>query len=224
MPRKLLLAGVFAALALAAPDFLAAADAYAGDREARMGLPRAEDGTIDVASVLRNIRARIAAGAREILFRGDMAPQEARRLLLHGRLIEQIAERLPDDGIDREVRLRGIIDARVQRSSEGELRARIEGVHLGAMGPAQRHDLARRIALQSGVDYVRIQGLDSSGDRVRADYRIERPMRPERVERAHIDRVERPERIERPDRPERPERFERPERPEKPDRGGHGRR
>lgn len=235
MPLRPLLAGVFAALALAAPDFSKASEARAGDREARMALPRGEDGALDIGALLQNIRARFAAGAREILFRGDMNPQEA-RLVLQGRLIEDIARRIPDDGLEREVRLRGIVDTRVQRSSEGELRARIEGVHLGAMGKAQRQDLARRLALQSGVDHVRIQGLDASGERVRVDFRVERPDRGgrvERVERTRVDRVDRPERpervdrperVERAERPERVERFQRPERPDKPERGGQGRR
>ena len=212
MPWKSLIAGLLAAVALALPELAAAAEAFAGER---MALPRSEDGAIDVAAILHNIRARIAAGAREIMFRGDMKPDEAKRLILQGRLLEDIASRLPDDGVEREVRLRGIVDARVQRSAGGELRAKIEGVHLGNLAPAQRHDLARRIALQSGVDRVRIHGLDATGDRVRVDYRVERPERPERVERA---RVERPERIDRPERIHRAERVERPERPERPDR------
>lgn len=239
MQIKLIIAVMLVAVMVISPGTASAGEAYAADNsEVRMALPRKEDGTIDIAAILQQVRAGIAAGAREILFRGDVNPQEARRLLLQGRLIEDIAARIPDDGVEREVRVRGMVDARVQRSTGGELRARIEGVHLGTMGAAQRHDLARRLALQSGVDRVRIHGLDASGERVRVDYYVARPERAERARVEHIrmeraervDRPERPERVERVERPERPERIERPvrierpERPEKPERGGPGRR
>lgn len=229
---KIFIALMLPAAMMISPPRAAAGEAIAADSAGvRMALPRREDGALDVAAILREVHGRIANGAREILFRGDVNPTEARRLLLQGRLIEDIAARLPDDGVEREVRVRGMVDARVQRAPNGELRARIEGVHLGAMGAAQRHDLARRVALQSGVDHVRIQGVDASGDKVRVDFRVERPSR---VERVRGERVERPERVQRPERPERverververperPVRIERPERPDKPER--HGRR
>jgi hypothetical protein len=224
MPIKILIALLLAAAMLILPDIAAAADAHAGDAtEVRMALPRSEDGAIDIAAILNQVRTRIAAGAREILFRGDVNPTEARRLFLQGRLIEDIAARLPDDGVEREVRVRGMIDARVQRAQDGELRARIEGVHLGTLGEAQRRDLARRVALQAGVHRVRIHGLDATGERVRVDYYSARPERVERARIEHIrveraERVERPERAERPDRPERIERVERPERVERVER------
>ena len=227
MTLRILIAVLLTAAMLIAPEMAAAAEAIAADGvEVRMALPRREDGAIDIVAMLQQVRTRIAAGAREILFRGDVNPAEARHLLLQGRLIEDIANRLPDDGVEREVRLRGMVGARVQRSSDGELRARIEGVHLGTLGEAQRRDLARHVALRSGVHHVRIHGVDATGERVRVDYRAERPERAERIERVRaerperVDRPERAERVERVERPERPFRPERPERPDKPERSG----
>src|SRR5687767_4079484 len=101
MPMRILLAVSLAAAMLIPPRIAAAGEAHAADpSEVRMALPRREDGAIDVGTILQQVRARIAAGARDILFRGDVDPQEARRLLLHGRLIEDIAARMPDDGVE----------------------------------------------------------------------------------------------------------------------------
>src|SRR5687767_3289399 len=122
MTLRILIAVLLAAAMLIAPEMAAAAEAIAADGvEVRMALPRREDGAIDVVALLQQVRTRIAAGAREILFRGDVNPTEARHHLLQGRLIEDIAARLPDDGVEREVRLRGMVDARVQRSADGAL-------------------------------------------------------------------------------------------------------
>ena len=215
--------------------------------EVRRPLPRNADGTVDRAALLREVRAQLAAGATEIQFRdGSLSAADARALASGERsLLADLAAALPNDGIERQVRLRGAIDARVQRNEEGELRARIEGLQIGSLTAAQRAELAQRLAAQ-GFDRVRIR--DGAGTRVefRADRgivkneaRAERGERAQRAERAEredhrgrheraeraerperLARVERPERAERVERPERAERAERPERVQRPDNSG----
>jgi len=142
------------------------------------------------------------------------------------------------------VRLRGAVDARIQRNDEGELRARIEGIDLGTLTPAQRADLARQLATKAGLDRLRIRGVDATGARVRVEFRDDRgivkneakgagkndrratpatPAQPaqraqpaERV--ARIDADDRRGRRGGADRPERAERAERVERAERPER------
>lgn len=215
--------------------------------EVKRPLPRNADGTIDRAALLREVRAQLAAGATEIQFRdGALSAADARALASGERsLLADLAAALPNDGIERQIRLRGGIDARVQRNEEGELRARIEGLQIGSLTAAQRAELAQRLAAQ-GFDRVRIR--DGAGTRVefRADRgivknearaergeraqraeredhrgrheRAERAERPERL--ARVERPERPERAERVERPERAERAERPERVQRPDNSG----
>lgn len=155
--------------------------AEAREAEVRIAVPRNADGAIDKAALEREIRARFAAGATELQFRG-VNQQEAARLLLDAKtsLLADLAALLPNDGVERQVRLRGAIDARVQRNDEGELRARIEGINIGTLTPTQRADLARQLAAQGGLDRLRIRGVDANGERVA---RAERPERAERVER-----------------------------------------
>lgn len=218
--------------------------------EVELPLPRNANGALDRAALEREIRARVAAGATEIQFRDrGLTEAEARQLLLNDRsLLADVAQLLPNDGVERHVRFRGAVDARVQRNEDGELRARIEGINIGSMTAAQRAELARRLAAQSGFERVRIRGTDENGQRVRIELREGRGItrneaRGERVERADrqdrsgpgsgrqagVERQERPERIERVARAERPERaerqerlerVERAERVERPDRSG----
>jgi len=204
--------------------------------EVKRPLPRNADGTVDRAALLREARAQLAAGATEIQFRdGTLSAADARALVSGERsLLADLAAALPNDGIERQIRLRGGIDARVQRNEEGELRARIEGLQIGSLTAAQRAELAQRLAAQ-GFDRVRIR--DGAGTRVefRADRgivkneaRAERGERAQRAERAEredhrgrherAERAERPERLARVERPERPERAERVERPERAER------
>jgi len=150
--------------------------------------------------------------------------------------------------VERSVRLRGAFDARIQRNDEGELRARIEGINLGTLSPAQRAELARQLASQGGLDRIRIRGTDATGARVRVEFRDDKGIvknegraergaargdgddrrgrhgRGDRAERAERpERAARAERVERPERAERaerPERTERVERPERPERSG----
>src|SRR3970040_153967 len=98
---------------------------------------------------------------------------------------------------ERSVRLRGEVEARVQRTEEGDLRARIEDVNLGKLSAAQRAVWARELAARASFDRVRIRGTDANGERVRVEFRADRVQRPERMQRA--------ERVERAERPERPE-------------------
>lgn len=236
-------------IALVAAAALGAIPAAAQDRpraaaevEVTLPVPRGADGAIDVRAIDAEVRRQLAAGATEMRFRGDFTQEEARRLLLDARVLGQLGALLPNDGVERDVRLRGAVEARVQRTEEGGLRARIEQIDVGNLGPEQRADLARRLAAQSGFERVRIRGTDASGERVRVEFRDGRGIvrnegrgdarvarsdnsgpgsgadRPRREDRAQ--RAERAERAERVERPERGERVERPERSG----GGSGRR
>lgn len=207
----------------------------ANEVEVKLAVPRNADGTINETQLVNDIKARLAAGATEIQVRG-LTAQDAKALLASNQnLLADLAKLLPNDGIERQVRLRGAVDARIQRNDEGELRARIEGIDLGTLTPAQRADLARQLATQAGLDRLRIQGTDANGARVRVEFRGDRGIvkneasgtrRGERMarldtgSRGGADRPERAERAERAERVERPEKVERPERVERPDRSG----
>lgn len=210
--------------------------------EARLAVPRNADGTIDTRVLLDAVRAEIARGAREIQFRdAGLTPDEARNLLLgtDRNLLAALSALLPKDGVERHIRLRGDVDARVQRNEDGELRARIEGINVGNLTATQRSELSRQLAARFGFDRVRIRGVDGDGDRIRIEFRDGRGVvknearegreggegrREDRVARLeHKDKPERPERaekIERPERAERGERAERVERAERSDRSG----
>lgn len=206
--------------------------------EVRLAVPRNADGTIDTRALLDEVRNLVARGVREIQFRDARLTADEIRTLLLGtdrNLLGDIAALLPSDGVERQVRLRGGVDIRVQREPNGELRARIEDVNLGNLTPAQRAELAQMLAARFGFDRVRIRGVDAEGHRVRVEFRADRPeerredraepredRREDRMDRAERHaKVERPERQERVERPERPERAERAERVERPDRPGH---
>jgi len=210
--------------------------AEANEVEVKLAVPRNADGTINETQLANDIKARLAAGATEIQVRG-LTAQDAKALIdsSHNLLVD-LAKLLPNDGVERQVRLRGAIDARVQRNDEGELRARIEGIDLGTLTPAQRADLARQLATQAGLDRLRIRGTDATGARVRVEFRddrgivknegrVQRNERNERMARLDADDrrgrrggADRPERAERMERAERPERMERAERPERVER------
>ena len=217
--------------------------AEANEVEAKVAIPRNADGTINETQLVNDIKAQLASGATEIQVRG-LTAQDAKALIASNpNLLADLAKLLPNDGIERQVRLRGAVDARIQRNDEGELRARIEGIDLGTLTPAQRADLARQLATQAGLDRLRIRGTDANGARVRLELRDgvvraergggqngQRPERMARVDasdrsgrRGGADRPERVERAERAERVERPEKVERPERAERverPDRSG----
>ncbi len=214
MNRKPLIA--LALAAVLSPGLAAAQDTPRPDdrmaereAEARLAVPRKADGTLDTAALANEIRARLAAGATEIQFRGDFSQQDAERLLADRSLLAGVTALLPNDGVERSVRLRGEVEARVQRTEEGDLRARIENVDLGNLTAAQRADLARQLAARSSFDRVRIRGTDANGERVRVEFRADRGI--VRNE-GRGDRVQRPERMQRAERVERAERMERAER------------
>jgi len=219
----------------------------ANEVEVTLAVPRNADGTINETALADQIRARFAAGVTEIQFRGITA-QEAQRLVdLRSNVLTDLAKLLPNDGIERSVRLRGAVDARVQRNEEGELRARIEDINLGTLSPAQRAELARQLASQAGLDRIRIRGADgvrvefradrgivrnegggvdnrgnARDDNARNDRRDDRAQRVDtddrRGRRGGADRADRPERAARVERPERAERAERAERVERAER------
>ncbi len=244
---SLALAGPAAAIAQTANDDLRREDRMAqrqDEREAearaevRLAVPRNADGSVNTQALLDEVRAQLARGVREIQFRdARFTPEEVRNLLLSvdRNLLAEIAALLPNDGVERQVRLRGGVDIRVQREPNGELRARIEDVNLGNLTAAQRAELAQMLAARFGFDRVRIRGVDAEGHRVRVEFRADRreerredraepreDRREDRMDRAERHaKVERPERQERLERPERPERAERAERVERPDRPGH---
>ena len=206
-------------------------DAAQREVEVELALPRTANGALDRGALEREVRARLAAGATEIQFRDRaLTEAEARQLLLADRsLLADVARLLPDDGVERHVRFRGAVDARVQRNEDGELRARIEDINIGNLNAAQRAELARQLAAQSGFERVRIRGTDENGQRVRIELREGRGItrnearggRAERLDNSgRRDRAERPERMARAERPERNERAERAERVERPDRSG----
>src|SRR5262245_29414781 len=141
----------------------------ANEVEVKLALPRNADGTVNQTALLNDVRAQVAAGTTEIQFRGATA-QDA-QLLLDQKLFAALAPLLPNDGVERSVRLRGAFDARLQRNEQGELRARIEDINLGTLSPAQRAELARQLASQAGLDRIRIRGTDASGARVRIEIR-----------------------------------------------------
>jgi len=248
MPRKTLLkAATVATLAFGGLAAAQTTDVRREDRQAdrradanevevKLALPRNADGTINTTARLNDVRAQFAAGTTETQFRGATA--EDAKLLLEQRLFADLKGLLPNDGVERSVRLRGEFDARLQRNEEGELRARVEGITLGTLSPAQRAELALQLASQSGLDRILIRGTDDTGARVRVEFRADKGIvknegradagaaRGDTRGNARNDnarngkRVERPERAARAERVERPERAERPDRIERPERSG----
>src|SRR5262245_51863637 len=88
----------------------------ANEVEVKLALPRNADGTVNQTQLLNDVRAQVAAGTTEIQFRGATA-QDA-QLLLDQKLFAALAPLLPNDGVERSVRLRGAFDARLQRNEQ----------------------------------------------------------------------------------------------------------
>ncbi len=223
--------------------------------QVRVPLERGADGTVDVDALLDALAVRLDEGARELQIRnGSLTQEEARDLLLAvdagQNLLARIGGLLPGDGLERSVRFKGAVDARVQRQPDGSLRLNIRDVDLGDLAAAQ---LATDLATLTGFDRVRIRGVDADGNRIRVEYRADKGLthdqvradrrggggerearredrsghrggRAERIARrdrsGRAERPERRERAERPERAERAERAERPERVERIDRSG----
>ncbi|WP_447977469.1 hypothetical protein [Candidatus Nitrospira bockiana] len=103
----------------------------AGGQEISGALPRTEAGAVDIVALREAVAARIAEGAREVHVRDfSLSPAEARALLLavdrSDNLLRQLADGIPQDGVERQVALRGSVDgqrvdARVQRQEDGAL-------------------------------------------------------------------------------------------------------
>jgi hypothetical protein len=147
-------------------------------------LPRTSQGLVDTAQIREFVTSRVSQGAREVVFRGfTLSADEARSLLLSAEanqnLLRQLGDVLPADGVEREIALRGLaggnsIDARVHRTEEGLLRARLEGVSVGAVSADERAQLVRNLAAQSGFERVRLQGVDESGQAIRVEFRVDK--------------------------------------------------
>jgi hypothetical protein len=199
--------------------------------EVKLAVPVTATGAVDVARLLALVRDQLAAGAREIQFRGTtLSAADAQSLLLSTsasqNLLAEIAALLPKDGLERKVTLRGAVDVRVTRQPDGTLRARIEDVNVGSLTPEQRAQLAQQLAAL-GFTRVEIRGVDADGKRVRVEFRADRGVVRNEDRGRHGDRVadvsrsDRRSAADRPERAERPEKAERAERAERPDRSGH---
>jgi hypothetical protein len=150
--------------------------------QARVTLPRTATGEIDSAALLADLDAQFAAGVKEIQVRNaDLTQQEVQSQLLDtspdANLLRRIGDAinaLPDAQGEFTVRLRGTVDARVQRKPDGSLRARIEDVDFGSLTQAERAQLAEALTETTGFSRVRLQGLDQNGQRVRVEFRTDK--------------------------------------------------
>ena len=147
--------------------------------QARVTLPRTTTGEIDRTALLAELDAQFAAGVKEIqIGNAALTQQEVESHLLDtspdANLLRRIGDAinaLPDPQGEFTVRLRGTVDARVQRKPDGTLRARIEDVDFGSLTPAERARLAEALTETTGFSRVRLQGLDQNGQRVRVEFR-----------------------------------------------------
>ena len=145
--------------------------------ETQLGLPRLADGTIDVQSLINGVDDLVERGVREIQFRdGTLTQDEARSLVLRieGNLLGDLATRLPNDGIQRQITLRGDVDLRVQRLANGELRAKIDDIFVGSPTEARRAEFTQQLAAQYGFDRLTIRGVDADGNRIRVEFDADR--------------------------------------------------
>lgn len=150
----------------------------------RGALPRTPGGAVDLGQVRDAVAGRFVQGVGEVQFRDFTLDVEESQSLLLGvernqNLLAHIGDALPADGVERTVTFRGVVDgrrleARVQRQEDGTLRARIEGVNVGTLSDADREQLVRRLSQQTGFDRVRLEGVDSGGNRVRTEFRADK--------------------------------------------------
>jgi hypothetical protein len=169
-------------------------------REARLDLPRNAAGAIDVDRLAAEIRAALAAGARDIRIRDTVtsaADLQALRQAIAKFDFERV--RIREEGNRIRVDLRD--------DDREEFRRRIEV----RRNDDDRNEVRKRVEIR-----------DRDDDRDRREIRVERrddADRPERIEK--VARVEKAERVERPEKAERPERAERAEHGgDRPDRSG----
>jgi hypothetical protein len=150
--------------------------------QARLTLPRTTTGEVDKTALLADLNAQFAAGVKEIqVGNASLTKQEAQSLLLStsrdANLLRRIGDAinaLPNAQGEFTVRLRGTVDARVQRQPDGSLRARIEDVDFGSLTPAERAQLAEALTETTGFSRVRLQGVDQGGQRVRVEFRADK--------------------------------------------------
>lgn len=166
----------------------------------RGALPRAPSGAVDLGQVREAVAGRFAQGAREVQFRDfTLDAEESRSLLLSvertQNLLAHVSDALPDDGIERAVTFRGLVDgrqveARIQRQEDGTLRARIDGIEVAALSEADREQLVQRLSRQMGFERVRLEGVDASGHRVRTEFRVDQGLVKKEVKAGHSGRLD----------------------------------
>jgi len=196
--------------------------------EVRVPLPRNADGTIDVPALLTSIGARVDAGAREIQIRNDsLTQEEARALLLainaNQNLLARLGAALPNDGVERNITFRGVVDARVQREPDGSLRLIVRDINIGDLTAAQRAQLAMDLSKTTGFDRVRIRGVDAQGNRIRIEFRADKGLTRNEGGDARVRQAQQDQREGRHERTARGDRGERVERIERADRSGSDR-
>ena len=180
MWQKHILALAAAALALAAT---AGGIAQAGEdrvqertAEATIDVPRHADGSIDGAAFEHEVDSLIAQGVRVINVRdASMTIEESRSLLipLEGNLIGEFANRLPNDGIQRQITLHGAVDVRVQRMANGQLRASIDNLSVVDPTEARRAQYTQLLAEKYGLASLTVRAIDAAGNHLRVDYRAD---------------------------------------------------
>jgi hypothetical protein len=155
-------------------------EGHAGRRERKaemtLDVPRSGDGSIDVEALINEVDKLVAQGVREIRFRDSSLTQdEARSLVLRveGNLLGELAARLPNDGVQRQITLRGDVDIRVQRQKNGELRASIKDIFVGSPTEARRAEFTEQLATQYGFDRLTIRGVDADGSHIRVEFRAD---------------------------------------------------
>ncbi|HKQ25701.1 MAG TPA: hypothetical protein VJT81_14750, partial [Burkholderiales bacterium] len=123
---------------------------------------------------------------------GTLTQDEARSLVLRieGNLLGDLATRLPNDGIQRQITLRGDVDLRVQRLANGELRAKIDDIFVGSPTEARRAEFTQQLAAQYGFDHLTIRGIDANGNRIRVEFRADRGIVRNEARAGHRDRGE----------------------------------
>lgn len=144
--------------------------------EANLDVPRNADGSIDGQTFVNEVDSLVARGVRVIHIRdASFTHEEARSLLipLEGNLIGHLAARLPNDGIQRQITLRGDVDVRVQRKANGELRASIKDLVVGNPTEARRAEFTQQLAEQYGLDRLTVRAIDAEGNRLRVEYRAD---------------------------------------------------
>ena len=144
--------------------------------EMKLDVPRSGDGSIDVEALISEVDNLVSRGVREIRFRdATLSQDEARSLVLRieGNLLGDLAARLPNDGVQRQITLRGDVDFRVQRQKNGELRASIKDIFVGSPTEARRAEFTEQLAAQYGFDRLTIRGVDADGSRIRVEFRAD---------------------------------------------------